>query len=414
MRPESEDPFFSPDNSYKLTLTYMTRQTRGGCECVHSTVRNEWQARPMMGYHPPCLHTCSGWSGDLGKGTRPSWAASKVWWSGPRWRSQDCFASVRCISGGNSPSEGRSLHGCWHRHGRSHGPLPTHCDCCSKRERWIVHTPQLPAYRQSSEPPLAQRTLSRIVKGNASGWLTVLPLRQEGYDLTSTQFRDQLAIQYGHEPSHLPSHCDGCGASFTLQHALNCPKGGLIKRGHNDIRDHDAKLADLAWGGVTVEPVLVPADDRNSRPALQADWSARGVWEGNRVALFDNRIVDANAPSYQRLSWDATARKAAEAKRKKYAQASEDLRSSFTPLFARRMPFSTGSTQLTRNAWPAVSLPKLMGQVLLGRGGLGQGADPVRNHPRRWSSSSWDTSPPCGPDMHCKMVQVLALATNFL
>ena len=24
-----------------------------------------------------------------------------------------------------------------------------------------------------------------------------------------------------------------------------------------------------------------------------------------------------------------------------------------------------------------------MGQVLLGRGGLGQGADPVRNHPRR-------------------------------
>ena len=39
-----------------------------------------------------------------------------------------------------------------------------------------------------------------------------------------------------------------------------------------------------------------------------------------------------------------------------------------------------------------------MGQVLLGCGGLGQGADPVRNHPRRWSPSSWDTSPPCGPD----------------
>ena len=120
--------------------------------------------------------------------------------------------------------------------------------------------------------------------------------------------------------------------SFTLQHALDCPKGGLIKRGHNDIRDHNAKLADLAWGGVIVEPVLVPADDRNSRPALQADWSARGVWEGNRVALFDNRIVDANAPSYQRSSWDAIARKAAEAKKRKYARASEDMRSSFTPL----------------------------------------------------------------------------------
>ena len=67
----------------------------------------------------------------------------------------------------------------------------------------------------------------------------------------------------------------------------------MIKRGHNDIRDHDAKPADLAWGGVVVEPVLVPADDRNSQPALQADWSARDVWEGNRVALFDSRIVDA-------------------------------------------------------------------------------------------------------------------------
>ena len=181
-------------------------------------------------------------------------------------------------------------------------------------------------------PPLAQRTLSRIVKGNASGWLTVLPLRQEGYDLSSTQFRDQLAIRYGYEPSRMPSICDGCGVPFSLQHGLDCHKGGLIKRGHNDLRDADAKLADLAWGGVVIEPVLVPADDQNSRPALQADWSARGVWEGNRVALFDNRIVDANAPSYRQSSWDSVARKAAEAKKKKYARAAEELRSSFTPL----------------------------------------------------------------------------------
>ena len=159
----------------------------------------------------------------------------------------------------------------------------------------------------------------------------MLPLRQEGYVLTSTQFRDQLSIRYGHEKSCLPSLCDGCGASFTLQHVLDRPKGGLIKRGH-DIHYHDAESADLAWDGVTVELVLVPANDRNTQPALQADWYARGIWKGNRVALFDNRIVGADAPSYQRSSWDAIARKAAEAKRKKYAKASEDLRSSLAPL----------------------------------------------------------------------------------
>ena len=27
-----------------------------------------------------------------------------------------------------------------------------------------------------------------IVKGGASGWLTVLPLREEGYDMSATQF----------------------------------------------------------------------------------------------------------------------------------------------------------------------------------------------------------------------------------
>ena len=46
-------------------------------------------------------------------------------------------------------------------------------------------------------PKPEHKTLSQIVKGNASGWLTVLPLRQEGYNLSATQFRGQLAIKYG-------------------------------------------------------------------------------------------------------------------------------------------------------------------------------------------------------------------------
>ena len=184
----------------------------------------------------------------------------------------------------------------------------------------------------SDLPQLEERTLSRIVRGNASGWLTVLPLKREGYDLSSTEFRDQLAIRYGRQPLALPAQCDGCGKPFSLQHGLDCPKGGLIKRGHNDLRDSDAKLADMAFGGVVVEPIMVPEGDRTGQPALRADWLARGVWEDNRVAFFDNRIIDANAPSYSHSSWEATSNRAANAKKKKYRQASEDLRGSFTPL----------------------------------------------------------------------------------
>ena len=183
-------------------------------------------------------------------------------------------------------------------------------------------------------PRRQQRTLNRIVDGNASGWLTVLPLKQEGYDMSAVQFRDQLAIRYGQEPNAVPSHCDGCGAAFSLQHSLDCMNGGLIKRGHNDVRDVDARLADVAWGGVAVEPVMVPVQDGNNRPTLQADWLVRGVWEGDRVAYFDNRIVDADAPSYVRsnLSWNAVSNSAASFKKRKYKAAAEELRASFTPL----------------------------------------------------------------------------------
>ena len=183
-------------------------------------------------------------------------------------------------------------------------------------------------------PAVQRRTLHRIVKGGASGWLTVLPLREEGYDMSATQFRDQLAIRYHHEPSGLPASCDGCGAPFSLQHGLDCAKGGLVKKGHNDLRDSDARIADVAWGGVAIEPVLVPENDKKGRPMLQADWMVRGVWEGNRVAFFDNRIIDADAPSYAKanLSWESVSARAANAKKSKYRLAAEELRGSFTPL----------------------------------------------------------------------------------
>ena len=128
--------------------------------------------------------------------------------------------------------------------------------------------------------PAAQHcTLNHFVEGNAPGWLTVQlreegydsQLREEGYDMSATQFCDQLAICYHHELSGLPASCDSCGAPFSLQHGLDCAKGGLVKKCCNDLHDTDARVAVVAWGGVPVEPILVPENDKRQLMLHQAD-----------------------------------------------------------------------------------------------------------------------------------------------
>ena len=74
--------------------------------------------------------------------------------------------------------------------------------------------------------PGRQRAIMRVVEGKMSSWLTTLPLQSCHFDLAPVQFRDGLALRYLRHPSNLPANCDGCGADFTLQHALDCKKGG--------------------------------------------------------------------------------------------------------------------------------------------------------------------------------------------
>ena len=104
---------------------------------------------------------------------------------------------------------------------------------------------------------------------------------------------------------------------------------------HNDLRDSDARIADVAWGGVAIE-ILVPENDKKGRPMLLPDWMVRGVWEGNRVAFFNNHIIDADSPtcSYARanVSWESVSAWAASAKKTKYCLAIEEFCGSFIML----------------------------------------------------------------------------------
>ena len=44
----------------------------------------------------------------------------------------------------------------------------------------------------------------------------------------------------------MPPTCDRCGAAFSLSHALDCRKGGLVVRCHNEISEALRDLACLA------------------------------------------------------------------------------------------------------------------------------------------------------------------------
>ena len=35
-------------------------------------------------------------------------------------------------------------------------------------------------------------------------------------------------------PQNIHATCNGCGKKFSVEHALSCPKGGLVLAWHND------------------------------------------------------------------------------------------------------------------------------------------------------------------------------------
>ncbi|KAL5473942.1 hypothetical protein EMCRGX_G028511 [Ephydatia muelleri] len=82
-----------------------------------------------------------------------------------------------------------------------------------------------------------RRAVSRSVGCKPSSWLTVLPISLHHFDLSAAEFRDSLTIHYHRPLIKAPANCDRCGEVFSLTHALDCRKGGLVIQRHNEIRD---------------------------------------------------------------------------------------------------------------------------------------------------------------------------------
>ena len=149
------------------------------------------------------------------------------------------------------------------------------------------------------------RILEQAREDGTSNWLTVLPLAKYRFNLHKGDFRDSLLMRYGKDLPRLPSSCV-CGKPMTINHALNCPRGGYIIARHNHVRDFLASQLSQLYKDVEVEPQLQPLEGETftrqgtltfeqARPNIRA----RSFYRDGQNAFFDIKMMNPHAESYQ-------------------------------------------------------------------------------------------------------------------
>ena len=153
-----------------------------------------------------------------------------------------------------------------------------------------------------------KRAMELAKEKGSSSWLTPLPLESHGFALHKSSFRDALCLRYGWQPERLPTRCD-CGDAFTVDHALNCPRGAFPTIRHNEVRDFTGQLLTEVCHDVCIEPVLQPLEgerldlassirDDNAR----TDIRARGFWGcSHQCAFLDVKVFIPNAQTNRKF-----------------------------------------------------------------------------------------------------------------
>ena len=101
--------------------------------------------------------------------------------------------------------------------------------------------------------------INRLHGATSNGeWLSSVPHCLNGTELSREELWDNICLRYGLMPQDIPETCDGCGNSFSIDHALSCPKGGLFMACHDDSAKDWGALGDraLVSSAISYEPKI--------------------------------------------------------------------------------------------------------------------------------------------------------------
>ena len=225
--------------------------------------------------------------------------------------------------------------------------------------------------RRARGRPAVKRRTQKALEGTGR-FLTALPHILNGTILSADEWRDNARLLFNLEPLDLPQHCDGCGARFTVDHALSCKKGGLVHVRHEDVASEWRWLASCAFtpSHVEREPSIESSAGRRAREAAEADQGPNpatnrapnpppnpppqpatqagtttpvpdekrgdagvfGFWTRGRQAIFDVRVTDTDARSYRHQAPAKVLATQEREKKGKYLARCLELRKDFTPL----------------------------------------------------------------------------------
>ena len=209
--------------------------------------------------------------------------------------------------------------------------------------------------RRGRGKPATKRRQRKNMSGTGT-YLQAIPDRLNGTILSANEWRDNTRIRFNLEPLDMPRRCDGCGECMTVEHALQCKRGGLVSIRHDDLGSEWRWLTSCATSHARVSreprihssasrterdvaaaenraPVTTPTPQSTPDPdEKRADVGVHGFWQNGRPCLFDIRVTDTDARSYRHKEPAQVLADQEQEKKDKYLATCHELRKDFTPL----------------------------------------------------------------------------------